>query len=1442
MKRSNLALTGNPGRVCRLLLTVVLAVVTLLWLQDLRLGGPRHAQGAPLSHPSNPGFDLTFIVVADPQFRGPSNDNAELEALWGVYVTNVMNLIDDYDWPSTSQWGWMYHQWGLHQLQGGGDPIATPEFLVVTGDMTMGARQDQLETFQALLECDSAGLDCPMIEYPVYAGLGNHDLPDDSSSGRNRMWDYIASRYSGAGPVDRFYFDNDSYAYSWTSDGYEMYLLQMHRFAGDAEYKPSGLPFLEDHLAAGPNKLVLLFQHYGWDTGWFTDTDRNNLVSAIDGHNVIGIFHGHTHDYYSDETDYVAGTNVYATAAGAPVIHVPAMIDWEEETDPETEEVWTVNMGWFAVVRVTDTYMDIAWVQVAGAPVNFHTWRSVPLNEAPSVDAGANATIDEGNAFTRSASFSDLDADQWTATVDYDDGSGSQPLTLHAFQTFDLNHTYADDGIYTVVVTVTDYHDTSGTDSVRVTVNNLPPTVTSFSKSGSEDAEIAFTAAEFVDNFEDVPADSLEAVGIASLPDHGTLTLDGSPVTVEQAIAAASLDNLVFAPDADWNGTTSFGWSGYDGQAYAAADAAVNITVGAVNDAPVLAPSGPGMTAITEDDTTNGGDLVSTIVGDSITDVDAGALEGIAIYALDGGNGTWQYSTDGGGSWSNVSPVSTSSALLLRSGDRVRLLPDGANGTSASFSYYAWDRTAGTAGIKTSVATRGGTTPFSSAGDGASITVSSVNDAPVLAPAGPSMTSITEDDTANGGDPVSGIVGASITDVDAGALEGVAIYDLDSGNGTWQYSTDGGGSWSNVSPVSISSALLLRSGDRVRLLPDGANGTGASFSYYAWDRTVGTAGSKVSAAARGGTTAFSTASDSASITVSAVNDAPLLNDSGDMVLDTINEDDTASAGTTIAAIVASAGGDRITDVDAGALEGIAVVGADVAHGTWQYSTDGGGSWHELGSPSPGAARLLAASAVIRFVPDADYNGTVDPGITFRAWDQSSGTNGGTASTTTNGGTTAFSAATETASIVVRIAADLAVGKLAVPATVVPGRDAITYTVVVHNPGPSNITGATLTDTLPAALVSPTWTCVASGTTCPTAAGSGNLDETLVLPESSVVTYTISGAVDASATSLANTAHIENPAYEIDAGNDSATVVPILDRQADLSVTKSQSWAGSAITYTIVIRNHGPGDAPGTLVTDAQPEGLDNVNWTCTTVGGAVCGGGGSGGVDDTVDLPAGSAITYTVIASIVRAPVVNAATVTPPVGVSDLATDDNQAAVSYMRTHLPLSASRYAAAPDLVVERIVANAGQVQVVIRNQGNVAVPDDEAHEFWVDVYVDPDHPPVYNETCQTMGCQGAAWGITWSGSPFSPADPARRALPLEPGEVFTLTTGGDYYWPLFDSVEWPLAPGTPVYAQVDSASAATSYGVILENHEITGGAYNNVFGPALTTPSAELRWAP
>ena len=59
------------------------------------------------------------------------------------------------------------------------------------------------------------------------------------------------------------------------------------------------------------------------------------------------------------------------------------------------------------------------------------------------------------------------------------------------------------------------------------------------------------------------------------------------------------------------------------------------------------------------------------------------------------------------------------------------------------------------------------------------------------------------------------------------------------------------------------------------------------------------------------------------------------------------------------------------------------------------------------------------SRAIRFVPALGFNGTVPSGITFRAWDQTAGANGGFADTSVNGGTAAFSKVAETASIKVR---------------------------------------------------------------------------------------------------------------------------------------------------------------------------------------------------------------------------------------------------------------------------------------------------------------------------------------------------------------------------------------------------------------------------------------
>lgn len=138
-----------------------------------------------------------------------------------------------------------------------------------------------------------------------------------------------------------------------------------------------------------------------------------------------------------------------------------------------------------------------------------------------------------------------------------------------------------------------------------------------------------------------------------------------------------------------------------------------------------------------------------------------------------------------------------------------------------------------------------------------------------------------------------------------------------------------------------------------------------------------------------------------------VNDAPVLNSGVSPVMNAEAEGSGVPAGavgTLVSSLVdfATPTGqlDNVTDPDAGALLGIAVIDVDASNGVWWYSTTNGSSWNLLGVASSADARLLAANANTRlyFQPNANYNGTVSNAITFRAWDQTSGVNGGTAST------------------------------------------------------------------------------------------------------------------------------------------------------------------------------------------------------------------------------------------------------------------------------------------------------------------------------------------------------------------------------------------------------------------------------------------------------------
>ena len=267
----------------------------------------------------------------------------------------------------------------------------------------------------------------------------------------------------------------------------------------------------------------------------------------------------------------------------------------------------------------------------------------------------------------------------------------------------------------------------------------------------------------------------------------GSMTLRGSAADLN-----AYLDDtakITFLTAANQTGAVTLTVTPFDGTVNGTADT-VTINITPVNDAPVLDTSGnPTLTTIVEDagdddgsgadgdddatqNTNNPGTTVGTIiVNGSISDPDGTSTEAMAVTGVDNTNGLWQYSTNGGTSWTNFSGstgnVALSAPLLLDTNNLVRFVPNADYNGTATFTYRAWDKTFGTAG-QTSGTSTGGSSSLSTAVETATITVSAVNDAPVFSglDGTPAFT--------EGGSPILLDTDVTVSDTDLDALNGGA--------------------------------------------------------------------------------------------------------------------------------------------------------------------------------------------------------------------------------------------------------------------------------------------------------------------------------------------------------------------------------------------------------------------------------------------------------------------------------------------------------------------------------------------------------------------------------------------------------------------------------------------------------------------------------------------
>jgi hypothetical protein len=384
-----------------------------------------------------------------------------------------------------------------------------------------------------------------------------------------------------------------------------------------------------------------------------------------------------------------------------------------------------------------------------------------------------------------------------------------------------------------------------------------------------------------------------------------------------------------------------------------------------------------------------------------ITDVDAGAVQGIAVIEVGDNNGQWQYSIDAGSSWAAFGAVSDVAAVLLNPTGRIRFLPNPNFNGQASLTFRAWDQTSGTNGQNgVDVSINGGTAAFSSATETAAVSILPINDPPLIDLNGrlPGQ-ALTLSFIADQQPVAITAIDAAVTDVDNNELAALTITLLNRPDGAAEALLPPlPRAGITITPYDPATGKIILSGSASTtqysaMLRD--------VRYQNQNTTLDPIGRSIEFVISDGTdesTAVRT-----SLQPVLTNTAPTLDPDVIMRFSDVIEDDPNPSGDSVAALLASATVNPITDPDPAARQGFAITSVQDENGTWQFSVDAGASWLPFGVVSEQAAVLLSTQSRIRFLPEADFSGG-PRSITIRAWDQTEGGDGlGGTNVAANGG-------------------------------------------------------------------------------------------------------------------------------------------------------------------------------------------------------------------------------------------------------------------------------------------------------------------------------------------------------------------------------------------------------------------------------------------------------
>ncbi|MEI8267677.1 MAG: cadherin-like domain-containing protein, partial [Betaproteobacteria bacterium] len=428
-------------------------------------------------------------------------------------------------------------------------------------------------------------------------------------------------------------------------------------------------------------------------------------------------------------------------------------------------------------------------------------------------------------------------------------------------------------GADTLTVTVNDLgntgdlggaQQTTATLELTVTPVNDTPTVTDRSLSATEDTLLTFSlTSSDVDSGSNATTDAqVNRYRVVTLPSGGTLTTSGNAViSAGDLITVAQATNMKFTPTANFNGATTFTYTALDTADAESVSKTVTVNVAAVNDAPAVTGGGD---SVTYTEGVGAGAQGTPVKLDANGDFDLTDVEltqrnednfnsatltvarsGSAVstdrYWFDT---TGMVSVSGTANSSTISVSGTSVGTITNnSATGTLLITFNANadkaGVEAVMKAVTFastdDDLAGAATVSMVFNDGNAGSPAAQGSGGAqsaavtfTVTVTNTNDAPTLT--GDGAISVAEDTTNPTGSAISALFSGKFSDLD-GSLPGSSFAGLvitgDASNpstqGRWQYSTDSGSNWYDVSPSGTaptsSTALVLSAATQLRFVP-----------------------------------------------------------------------------------------------------------------------------------------------------------------------------------------------------------------------------------------------------------------------------------------------------------------------------------------------------------------------------------------------------------------------------------------------------------------------------------------------------------------------------------------------------------------------------------------------------------------------------------------------